>query len=245
MARTAGIDTNDCSSCRLSVDGAFGLSEEDRALYAACDKSGKAQDGRDCTGVEKQCYRCYCYSSITSGRLRLVTCRCCADHTAQGLLASLQACAVHHQQCSCSQHVQHMRWRKVSQAAELGWGAHCAAAGAAFCSDSSYCSSALGLLALQYSSQVGVVLAILGINMLLALISRSLTLFEKHHTRSSEARSLAHRLFLAQVRGGAAGVVPWRLVAHLKDWQAGAGSCPVCRGSYSQSRTHTGMHVQK
>lgn len=44
------------------------------------------------------------------------------------------------------------------------------------------------------------VLAILGINMLLALISRSLTLFEKHHTRSNEARSLAHRLFLAQVR---------------------------------------------
>ncbi len=41
-------------------------------------------------------------------------------------------------------------------------------------------------------------LAILGINMLLALISRSLTLFEKHHTRSTEARSLAHRLFLAQ-----------------------------------------------
>lgn len=67
------------------------------------------------------------------------------------------------------------------------------------CSDSSYCSSAIGLLALQYSSQVGVVLAILGINMLLALTSGHLTLFEKHHTRSSEARALAHRLFLAQV----------------------------------------------
>jgi hypothetical protein len=44
------------------------------------------------------------------------------------------------------------------------------------------------------------VLAILGINMLLALTSRHLTLFEKHHTRSHEARTLAHRLFLAQVR---------------------------------------------
>lgn len=80
------------------------------------------------------------------------------------------------------------------------------------CSDSSYCSSAIGLLALQYSSQVGVVLAILGINMLLALTSGRLTLFEKHHTRSSEARALAHRLFLAQVmahcswlQGGRAG----------------------------------------
>lgn len=71
------------------------------------------------------------------------------------------------------------------------------------CSDSSYCSNAIGLLALQYSSQVGVVLAILGINMLLSLTSRRLTLFEKHHTRSSEARALAHRLFLAQVRNKA------------------------------------------
>lgn len=69
-----------------------------------------------------------------------------------------------------------------------------------FCSDSSYCSNAIGLLALDYSSQIGVVLAILGINMLLAFTSRHLTLFEKHHTRSSEARTLAHRLFLAQVR---------------------------------------------
>lgn len=54
------------------------------------------------------------------------------------------------------------------------------------------------------------VLAILGINMLLALTSRQLTSFEKHYTRSSEARSLAHRLFLAQVR----------MAAHY----AGAGS---------------------
>jgi hypothetical protein len=66
------------------------------------------------------------------------------------------------------------------------------------CSDSAYCSSAIGLLALQYASEVGVVLAILVINMLLSLTSRQLTLFEKHHTRSSEARTLAHRLFLAQ-----------------------------------------------
>jgi hypothetical protein len=59
------------------------------------------------------------------------------------------------------------------------------------------------MLALQYSGQAGVILAIVGINMLLALASRRLTLFERHHTRSSEARSLAHKLFLSQVRARA------------------------------------------
>lgn len=67
------------------------------------------------------------------------------------------------------------------------------------CSDTSYCSSALWMLALQYGSQVGVVVAILAINMLLRYTSGWLTGFEKHHTRSSQARTLAHRLFLAQV----------------------------------------------
>lgn len=73
VARTAGIDTNDCNSCRLSVSGAFGLSDEDMTLYNSCDKTGKGPDGRDCTGIEKQCYRCYCYTSVTSGRLRYGT----------------------------------------------------------------------------------------------------------------------------------------------------------------------------
>jgi hypothetical protein len=66
------------------------------------------------------------------------------------------------------------------------------------CSDSNYCSSAIWLLALQYGSQIGVVVAILAINMLLTYTSGWLTAFEKHHTRSSQARTLAHRLFLAQ-----------------------------------------------
>lgn len=70
VARTAGIDTNDCASCRLTVDGVFGLSADDKVLYQACDKTGKTPAGDTCSDMEKQCYRCFCYSAITSGRLR-------------------------------------------------------------------------------------------------------------------------------------------------------------------------------
>lgn len=67
------------------------------------------------------------------------------------------------------------------------------------CSESLYCSGSANLLALQYSSQVVIVLVILLVNSLLALTARRLTDFEKHATRSGEARSLAKKLFLAQV----------------------------------------------
>jgi hypothetical protein len=72
VARTAAIDTKDCNSCRLSVDGAFGLSQTDKELYQSCDKLGKTPAGLECSGIDKQCYRCYCYSSLTSERLRCV-----------------------------------------------------------------------------------------------------------------------------------------------------------------------------
>jgi hypothetical protein len=70
VSRTAGVNARDCASCRLQNGGVFGLSDADKELYAACDKTGKAPDGRDCSNVEKQCYRCYCYTSFTSGSLR-------------------------------------------------------------------------------------------------------------------------------------------------------------------------------
>jgi hypothetical protein len=54
-------------------------------------------------------------------------------------------------------------------------------------------------LLLEWSSLVLGVVAILIINMLLSASARVLTRFEKHHTRSAEARSLAHKLFLGQV----------------------------------------------
>jgi hypothetical protein len=57
-------------------------------------------------------------------------------------------------------------------------------------------------LALQYASTALTVLAILGINTVLGFTSTRLTLFEKHHTRSQQARSLTHKLFLSQVRRG-------------------------------------------
>lgn len=83
--------------------------------------------------------------------------------------------------------------------------------------------------------QVGVVLAILGINMLLALISRSLTLFEKHHTRSNEARSLAHRLFLAQVRWSDADCLAdcllWHGVLRCQSRVRQAGSAAAAAGA--------------
>jgi hypothetical protein len=66
-------------------------------------------------------------------------------------------------------------------------------------SESMYCSGLAGMLLLQAGSQVATVLVILVINSLLAYSSRLLTVFEKHHTRSSEARSLAWKLFMAQV----------------------------------------------
>jgi hypothetical protein len=62
-----------------------------------------------------------------------------------------------------------------------------------------HCGGLAGLLVLQAGSQVATVLVILVINSLLAYSSRLLTVFEKHHTRSSEACSLAWKLFMAQV----------------------------------------------
>jgi len=55
-----------------------------------------------------------------------------------------------------------------------------------------------GLFVLQYSAQAINILGILLINMVLVWSSRRLTRFEKHHTRSQEARSLAQKLFLSQ-----------------------------------------------
>lgn len=71
--RMIGIDTNNCNSCRLMQDGRLGLSEADRELYASCDKVGVTPSGQSCSVIEKQCYRCYCYTSLTSGQLRYVT----------------------------------------------------------------------------------------------------------------------------------------------------------------------------
>ncbi len=48
-------------------------------------------------------------------------------------------------------------------------------------------------------------MSILAINTLLTWGSQALTTFERHHTRSAEARSLAHKLFLAQVCGSGPG----------------------------------------
>lgn len=207
----AGVNADDCNNCRLSVDGGFGLSAADKELYAACDRTGRTPAGLECSSIERQCYRCFCYTSVTSGCLRCAVAGGCGDQRWDAAAAP-----VHVQVCcragrlQCSQLVQICStWSYIQQV--IGMlvcniqDSCCGLRAAAFmcnchCSDSSYCSNAIGLLALQYSSQVGVVLAILGINMLLSLTSRRLTLFEKHHTRSSEARALAHRLFLAQVR---------------------------------------------
>jgi hypothetical protein len=54
-------------------------------------------------------------------------------------------------------------------------------------------------MVVQYSSQIVTVLAILFINTVLSFTSGVLTSCEKHHTRSKEARSLTHKLFLSQV----------------------------------------------
>lgn len=67
------------------------------------------------------------------------------------------------------------------------------------CRETLYCKSVANVLAMEYSSQGLIVLVILFINTVLSITSRMLTLFEKHHTRSTEAKSLAHKLFLAQV----------------------------------------------
>eukprot|EP00879_Flechtneria_rotunda_P030473 GHRR01033111.1.p1 GENE.GHRR01033111.1~~GHRR01033111.1.p1 ORF type:complete len:345 (+),score=109.43 GHRR01033111.1:97-1035(+) len=61
-----------------------------------------------------------------------------------------------------------------------------------------YCKDTIKLLLLQTSSQGMIVVVILLINSLLVFTSRRLTSFEKHHTRSAEARSLAQKLFLGQ-----------------------------------------------
>ncbi|KAF8062000.1 Pigl [Scenedesmus sp. PABB004] len=63
-----------------------------------------------------------------------------------------------------------------------------------------FCRGSANLLLLEWGSQAAVVLVILAINSLLSVTSRLLSQFEKHHTRSAEARSLAHKLFLAQAR---------------------------------------------
>lgn len=55
---------------------------------------------------------------------------------------------------------------------------------------------------LQWTSQAVNVLAINGINVLLEVASHHMAEFEKHHTRSSEAQSLVHTLFLSQVGSG-------------------------------------------
>jgi hypothetical protein len=57
-------------------------------------------------------------------------------------------------------------------------------------------------MALDYISQAVIVVVILGINMVLSTTSRLLTAFEKHHTRSTETRSLAKKLFLVQASPG-------------------------------------------
>ncbi|WIA18083.1 hypothetical protein OEZ85_009564 [Tetradesmus obliquus] len=74
-------------------------------------------------------------------------------------------------------------------------------------SESVYCSGLAGLLVLQAGSQVATVLVILIINSLLAYSSRLLTVCEKHHTRSSEARSLAWKLFMAQFLNSAVSTI--------------------------------------
>lgn len=70
VAQVAGVNADDCNSCRLSVDGGFGLSAADKDLYAACDRAGRTPAGLECSSIERQCYRCFCYTSVTSGRLR-------------------------------------------------------------------------------------------------------------------------------------------------------------------------------
>ncbi|GBF89796.1 hypothetical protein Rsub_02966 [Raphidocelis subcapitata] len=72
------------------------------------------------------------------------------------------------------------------------------AIGAGMVGEAAYCMGVAGVLVLQYAAQALNVLGILLINMVLVWSSRWLTLFEKHHTRSQEARSLAQKLFLAQ-----------------------------------------------
>ncbi len=62
-----------------------------------------------------------------------------------------------------------------------------------------YCSGVPSITAVQISSQIVTVLSINIINYLLFYSSTWLSAFEKHHTRSSEARSLTFKLFLSQV----------------------------------------------
>eukprot|EP00775_Hariotina_reticulata_P002590 gene2590-2892_t len=62
--------------------------------------------------------------------------------------------------------------------------------------ESQYCTGTANYMALDYISQAVIVVVILGINMLLSTTSRLLTAFEKHHTCSTETRSLAKKLFL-------------------------------------------------
>lgn len=70
VARMAGINLDSCTACRLTVGGVPGLSDADRALYASCDSTGVDPQGGACRDAEKPCYKCYCYTSLTSGRLR-------------------------------------------------------------------------------------------------------------------------------------------------------------------------------
>lgn len=71
LARSAGINTAACAAgCRLSVGGAVGLAAADRQLYAACASGGTTPAGGTCSADEAACYRCYCYTALTSGMLR-------------------------------------------------------------------------------------------------------------------------------------------------------------------------------
>ncbi|KAJ9530166.1 hypothetical protein QJQ45_023445, partial [Haematococcus lacustris] len=64
--------------------------------------------------------------------------------------------------------------------------------------DTAYCSPFSTMLVLATGTQVLTVFAIVIVNLLVALIMARLTRFEKHHTRSQEARSLLSALFATQ-----------------------------------------------
>lgn len=68
--QVAGVKTSDCdTSCRLTVNGALGLSSADRVLYSECGTTGLLANGTECAAADTICYRCYCLRAITSGML--------------------------------------------------------------------------------------------------------------------------------------------------------------------------------
>ncbi len=74
-------------------------------------------------------------------------------------------------------------------------------------SEARFCVREAGLIALGYAATGLNVAGILGINALLVACARALTLFERHRTRSQEARSLAVKLFLGQFLNSAVSTV--------------------------------------